>query len=415
MQIKVDINRLTGELVQLATYSDAPAPAVTRVLFTRPDLAAREFFVGLCREVGLAVRTDPVGNIFARWEGAQPGLPAVATGSHTDAIPFSGMYDGTVGVLGGLEAIRALQRTGFQPRRAIELVMLTSEEPTRFGLGCVGSRLLGGQLDPARAARLVDEQGRDLESVRAEAGCTGSLADVRLKPGHYAQWVELHIEQGPLLEQAGLPIGVVTALAAPATLRVRYQGPGGHAGGVYMPDRRDPLLAAAKLALEVEAAVHKLGGRESVGTVGVLDVHPRAVNSIPRDVMLEIDVRDINGPRRDKILARIRTSAALFGEERRVDATIEEINADPPVTCDAAIIAAAEASAAAANVPSQRMISRAYHDTTFMSLVAPVGMIFIPCRDGISHRPEEYAAPEAIAAGVEVLARTLARLAADAA
>jgi N-carbamoyl-L-amino-acid hydrolase len=334
----------------------------------------------------------------------------VATGSHTDAIPFSGKYDGTVGVLGGLEAVRALQRAGVKPRRSIELVMFTSEEPTRFGLGCLGSRLLGGQLDPAKAAALVDEHGRDLESVRLAAGCTGQLADVRITRGHYEFFVELHIEQGPLLERAGLPIGVVTALSAPATLRVHYQGPGGHAGGVYMPDRHDPLLAAAKLALEVEAAARELGGRESVGTVGVLDVHPRAVNSIPRDVMLEIDVRDIDGPRRDRIFERIRTSAARFGEDRGVTTQIEQINADPPTICDDRIIAAAEASANEAGLKSQRMISRAYHDTTFMSLVAPVGMIFIPCRDGMSHRPEEYATPEAIAAGVEVLARTLSKL-----
>jgi N-carbamoyl-L-amino-acid hydrolase len=411
LNLDVNINQLNDELAQLATFSDAPAPAVTRVLFTPPDMAARDYVTGLCRAAGLAVRCDAVGNLFARLEGADPSLPAVATGSHTDAIPFSGMYDGTVGVLGGLEAIRALQRAGYQPRRAIELVIFTSEEPTRFGLGCLGSRLLGGQLDPAKAAALVDEHGRDLESVRMAAGCTGSLADVRLSHGHYEFFVELHIEQGPLLERAGLPIGVVTALAAPATLRVRYQGPGGHAGGVYMPDRHDPLLAAAKLALEVEAAVHHLGGRESVGTVGVLDVHPRAVNSIPRDVMLEIDVRDIDGPRRDRVLARIRQSAAKFGEERSVTTQIEEINADPPTTCDDHIIAAAESSAHGAGLASQKMISRAYHDTTFMSLVAPVGMIFIPCRDGMSHRPEEYAAPEAIAAGVEVLARTLAKLA----
>jgi hydantoinase/carbamoylase family amidase len=178
-----------------------------------------------------------------------------------------------------------------------------------------------------------------------------------------------------------------------------------------MPDRKDPLLAAAKLALEVEGAALELGGAQTVGTVGVLDVHPRAVNSIPRDVMLEIDVRDIDGPRRDRVLKRVRASAGRLGEERKVTTTVEQINADPPVTCDETIIAAIEASAADAGLACQRMISRAYHDTTFMSLVAPVGMIFIPCRNGISHRPEEYASPESIAAGVEVLARTLARLA----
>jgi N-carbamoyl-L-amino-acid hydrolase len=386
VDLQVDIDRCSAELERLAQFSDVPAPAVKRVLFTEPDLAARAYLVGLFTEAGLKVRDDAVGNIFARWEGTNPTLPPVATGSHTDAIPYSGKYDGTVGVLGGLEAIRALQRA-FQragssptpaPRRSIELIMFTSEEPTRFAYGCLGSRLLSGQLAPEKASQLADEAGMTLDQARASARYQGPLTSVRLPKGVYSAFVELHIEQGPLLEQAAIPIGAVTAISAPAALRVRYQGPGGHAGGVYMPDRHDPLLAASELALEVEAAAKELGGRETVGTVGVLDVHPRAVNSIPRDVMLEIDVRDMDGSRRDHVLERIRSAASRFGAERGVAATIEEINADPPVTCDERIIAAIEQSAAESDHRCQRMISRAYHDTTFMTLVAPVSMIFIP-------------------------------------
>jgi ureidoglycolate amidohydrolase len=411
VKLDVDINRCTAELERLATFSDVPAPAVKRVVFTETDLAAREYLAGLFKEAGLDVRHDAVGNIFARWEGTDPTLAPVATGSHTDAIPYSGKYDGTVGVLGGLEAIRALKRTGpSRPRRSIELIMFTSEEPTRFAYGCLGSRLLGGQLTPTADSQLKDESGAMLREGRTAAGYTGELAAVKLPKRHYSAFVELHIEQGPLLEQAGIPIGAVTAISAPAALRIRYQGPGGHAGGVYMPDRHDPLLAASQLVLEVEAAAKELGGRETVGTVGVLDVHPRAVNSIPRDVLLEIDVRDMDGPRRDRVLERIRDSAARFGLERGVATTIEDVNADPPVACDERIIAAIESSAAEAGHQCQRMISRAYHDTTFMSLVAPVGMIFIPCRAGISHHPDEYASPEAIKAGVETLAGTLAQL-----
>jgi N-carbamoyl-L-amino-acid hydrolase len=418
VKLDVDINRCSAELEKLATFSDVPAPAVKRVVFTETDLAAREYLVGLIKEAGLDVRHDAVGNIFARWEGTEPTLSPVATGSHTDAIPYSGKYDGTVGVLGGLEAIRALmraQRAGSSPtpapRRSIELIMFTSEEPTRFAYGCLGSRLLSGQLTPAADTKLHDETGATLAVARGLAGCTGDLSTVKLDKGAYSAFVELHIEQGPLLEQAGIPIGAVTAISAPAAVRVRYQGPGGHAGGVYMPDRHDPLLAASQLTLEVEAAAKELGGRETVGTVGVLDVYPRAVNSIPRDVMMEIDVRDMDGPRRDQVLKRIRESADRLGRERQVATTIEDINADPPTTCDERIITAIEKSSADAGVHCQRMISRAYHDTTFMSLIAPVGMIFIPCRGGISHHPDEYASPEAIKAGIEVLARTLAELA----
>ena len=418
MDLNVDIARTTAELDRLAQFSDVPTPAVQRVVFTPTDLAARRYLTDLFAEAGLSVRVDPVGNIFARWEGADPSLPAVATGSHTDAIPYSGKYDGTVGVLGGLEAIRTLQRfmraAGFipaAPRRSIELVMFTSEEPTRFAYGCLGSRLLSGQLPPDAAAKLTDADGQQLDEVRRSAGLSGSLADVRLPPGHYSAFVELHIEQGPLLEFANLDIGAVTAIAAPAALRVRYTGPGGHAGGVMMADRRDPLLAASRLALEVDASARESGSPDTVGTVGVLDVHPRAVNSIPRDAMLEIDVRDIDGPRRDRVLERITQKAQQFGDSFGVPTTIELINADPPTTSDPTIVAAIEKSCADARLSHQRMVSRAYHDSLFMSLVCPIAMIFIPCKDGMSHRPEEYSSPEAIRAGIDVLARTLYQLA----
>ena len=411
MDLKVNIARCSAELDRLAQFSDVPAPAVQRVVFTETDLAARKYLIGLFEDAGLEVRRDPVGNIFARWVGSAPDLPAVATGSHTDAIPYSGKYDGTVGVLGGLEAIRALQRAGVRPRRSIELIMFTSEEPTRFAYGCLGSRLLSGQLTPDAAATLTDADDQTLEAVRMVAGSQGSLDEVKLAKGSYSAFVELHIEQGPLLERANISIGAVTAIAAPAALRVRYTGPGGHAGGVLMADRHDPLLAASRLALEVNAAARDSGSPDTVGTIGVLDVHPRAINSIPREVLLEIDVRDIDGPRRDRTLNRIQRQAEVFGQEFGVPTTIELINADPPATSDPAIVAAIEKSAADADLSCQRMVSRAYHDSLFMSLLCPIAMIFIPCRDGVSHRPEEYASPEAIRAGIEVLARTLAKLA----
>src|SRR5262249_49909750 len=181
--------------------------------------------------------------------GAGLDVPAVGTGSHTDAIPFSGRYDGTVGVLGALEALRARRSAGWRPRRSLELLLFTSEEPTRFGVGCLGSRLLSGALDPGAAAALTDATGATFEQVRREAGCAGALADVRLPPGYYSAFVELHIEQGPLLERDQVPIGAVTAIAAPAALRVVLEGEGGHAGAVLMPDRKDALCAAAEVVL----------------------------------------------------------------------------------------------------------------------------------------------------------------------
>ena len=335
MTLQVDAARLTHELQVLATFSAAPAPAVTRVVFTEPDRAARAYVRSLCTAAGLSLREDAVGNVFARWAGDDPSLPAVCTGSHIDAIPNAGMYDGTVGVLGALEAIRALQASGLRPRRSIELLMFTSEEPTRFGIGCLGSRLLSGLLDAGAGTRLRDRDGATLDDARRAAGFTGDLADVALPPGHYAAFVELHIEQGPLLEQRGLGLGVVTAIAAPASLRVTIDGEGGHAGAVLMPERRDAFLAGAEIALAVEAAARATEAIDTVATTGVCHVFPGAVNSVPSRCDLEIDVRDIDRDRRDAVLARIEAACGDVAARRRVSVTTQVINADPPARCDA--------------------------------------------------------------------------------
>lgn len=411
LPISVDVNRLTSELTALAGITETEPPVVTRVVFSEADLRAREWVKGLCREAGLVIREDAVGNTFVRWEGSEPGLTAVGTGSHIDAIPNAGAYDGTVGVLGGLEAIRALQRVGFRPRRAIELVIFTSEEPTRFGIGCLGSRLMGGVLSAEQALALRDKDGRGLEELRSAAGFAGPLDWVKQAEGYYSAFVELHIEQGPILEREGIDIGVVTHIAAPASLRVVIEGEGGHAGAMLMLGRHDAFCAASELVLGLEAAAKATGAIDTVGTVGVCEVFPGAVNSVPSRVRLETDIRDIDGARRDEVIARFKTAAEEIAERRGVRIGFETVNADPPATCEPAIVEAIERAAKVAGRSSQRMVSRAYHDSLFVARFAPVAMIFIPCRGGVSHRPDEYASPEWIASGVEVLARTLAELA----
>lgn len=414
-QLRVNLDRLMGDLEQLAGFSEAEPPAVTRVLFTPPDLAARGFLKGLFASAGLSVTEDPAGNVRARWQGQDPNLPAVATGSHADAIPHSGRYDGTVGVLGGLEAIRALQATDWRPLRSIDLILFTSEEPTRFGLGCLGSRLLSGTLSPAQAAGLRDSEGRTFEEVRLAAGCVGALDQVRLKPGHDACFVELHIEQGPILEREQVPIGVVTAIAAPASWRVEVEGEGGHAGAVLMPERRDALCGAAEIVLAVEAAARGQGSPNTVATVGVCRVHPGAINSIPSRVTLEIDLRDVDLEPRNRVAARIEQALEQTVARRGLRARTEMINADPPATCGAEVIAAVQGACRKLGLGCKEMVSRAYHDSLFMARLCPTGMIFIPCRGGVSHRPDEYSSPEAIGNGVAVLALTLAELAGTAA
>jgi len=402
-----------AEIATLAHISEAEPPVVTRIVFSEADLRGRAYVKDLCLAAGLTLREDAVGNTFLRWTtpATDPNQAPVATGSHIDAIPNAGAYDGVVGVLGGLEAIRALQRSGFQPRRPIELVLFTSEEPTRFGIGCLGSRLMSAVLTPEKARTLRDKEDRGLEELRKQAGFTGDLESVLLRPGHFHAFVELHIEQGPLLEREGIDLGIVTHIAAPASLKVLIEGEGGHAGAMLMPVRHDALAAAAELILGLESAAKSTGVIDTVGTVGVCEVFPGAVNSVPSRVRLETDIRDTDSDRRDGVVTKLKAIAEEVGARRGVRITFETVNADPPATCDAAILDAIEGSVEASGLTSRRMVSRAYHDSLFVARFAPVAMIFTPCRGGVSHRPDEYASPEWIAGGVEVLARTLAKLA----
>ena len=408
---KLFIDGLIAELRALAQISEAEPPVVTRVVFGEADLRARAYVKKLCIAAGLTVSEDAIGNTFARWEGSEPSLAPVGTGSHIDAIPNAGLYDGCVGVLGGLAAIRVLQKLGFRPRRSVELVIFTAEEPTRFGIGCLGSRMMANVLKPAQALELCDKEGRGLDEWRAQAGFMGPLESIAQPAGRWHQFVELHIEQGPLLEAEGIDLGLVTHIAAPASQRIVIEGEGGHAGGRLMPGRKDALAAAAELILALEAAAKSTGAIDTVATVGICEVFPGAVNSIPSRVLITTDVRDTDGARRDGVLNSLRISSEEVAARRGVKITAELVNADPPATCDAAILEAMEESAKTAGKSYKRMVSRAYHDSLFMARVAPTAMLFIPCRGGVSHRPDEYASPEWIGSGVHVLARTLAALA----
>jgi ureidoglycolate amidohydrolase len=410
MSLMIDRDRLLSEIDDLASFSDAEAPAVTRIVFTPTDLKARAWMKARCEEAGLTLRQDAVGNTFARWSGSDPAAPVVGTGSHIDAIPNAGKFDGVVGVLGGLAAIRGLQQSGFRPKHSIELLIFTSEEPTRFGVGCVGSRLLSGILSADKARMLTDNNGATLDEVRREAGFGGELEQVKLPTSYYKAFVELHIEQGPLLERQQIPLGIVTKIAAPASLRVLIEGSGGHAGGVLMPDRKDALCAAAELILATENAARTSGAIDTVATVGICEVFPGAVNSIPSRARLTVDVRDTDLQRRDNVVRTIETTCHSISTKRQVSIHSELLNADAPADCAPAIIEALSQSCRKHALNFLPMVSRAYHDSLFIARIAPVAMLFIPCRNGYSHRPDEYAAPEDIVRGTLVLAETLAAL-----
>jgi ureidoglycolate amidohydrolase len=411
MELAIDSERLHAEIEELASISEAEPPVVTRILFTPADMRARAWTIERCRAAGLSVRQDAIGNTFARWNGSDPKAPVVGTGSHIDAIPNAGKYDGVVGVLGGLEAIRALQAAEFRPKNPIELLVLTAEEPTRFGIGCIGSRLLAGTLSPDAARKLTDKDGESVEDVRRKAGMRGELEDVRLPSGYYKAFAELHIEQGPLLEREHISLGVVTKIAAPASGYITIEGAGGHAGGVVMPDRRDALCAAAELILAIENAARTSASPDNVATVGMCDVFPGAINSIPSRVRLSFDIRDTNLAKRDSVVRAMEHASQEISARRHVQIQIEMLNADAPADCAPLVVEALSRSCEKHQLKFHPMISRAYHDSLFISRIAPVAMLFIPCRNGYSHRPDEYASIEDITRGSLVLAETLASLA----
>ncbi|XP_010494336.1 PREDICTED: ureidoglycolate hydrolase [Camelina sativa] len=418
--LSVDAQGLQKQIDELSNFSDAPSPSVTRVLYTDKDVLARRYVKNLMALAGLTVREDAVGNIFGKWDGSEPYLPTVATGSHIDAIPYSGKYDGVVGVLGAVEAINVLKRSGFKPKRSLEIVLFTSEEPTRFGISCLGSRLLAGSKELAEALKTTVVDGHNVSFIEAarSAGYAedkdDDLSSVFLKKGSYFAFIELHIEQGPILEDEGLDIGVVTAIAAPASLKVEFEGNGGHAGAVLMPYRNDAGLAAAELALAVEKHVLESESIDTVGTVGILELHPGAINSIPSKSHLEIDTRDIDEARRNTVIKKIQESANTIATKRKVKLSeFKIVNQDPPALSDKLIIKKMAEAATELNLSHKKMISRAYHDSLFMARISPMGMIFIPCYKGYSHKPEEYSSPEDMANGVKVLSLTLAKLSLD--
>ena len=419
--IRVDEQRLVDQLGHLARFSDDPNPAVTRILFTENDVLARKYIISLMKDAGLDVHFDAMGSIVGTWmpEGSDPTQAPVMTGSHCDAIPLAGSYDGTVGVLGGIEAVRALKSSGFVPNRPIQVIMFTSEEPTRFGLSCISSRAMAGALSPEQLARVKDSSGVGFMQAAHDAGYQPdgiqSEADIIKNVSTYSisSFVELHIEQGPELEASNVDVGVVTAIAAPSAFYVSFKGDGGHAGALLMPDRHDASLAAAELALEVEKAVLSTGSRDIVGTVGKWKISPGAINSVPRSAELEIDIRDPDPDRRSKVILRVKEAAEKIASRRGVEYTFKTLSLDPPAISSSRIVEIVESAASEYNLSSMRMISRAYHDSLFMAQISDMGMIFIPSKGGKSHRPDEFTAPHLIRQGVTVLAYTLGELAGE--
>jgi len=405
----VDQQRLWATLEKLSEFG-RPAGAgfeggVTRVGFSEADLAARTWLVQLMREAGLTVRVDPAGNIFGRRPGNE-NLPVLLFGSHIDSVPSGGNFDGDVGSLGALEVMRALNDGTITTRHPLEMVIWTNEEGNHFSQGLLGSSAAAG-LVSADVLERKDEEGKTLADwLRRYGQNPARLADARIKPGSLAAYLELHIEQGGVLDESKLQIGVVQGIVGIHWWTCAATGFANHAGTTPMDRRQDALAAAARAALAVREEVRAEAGRQ-VGTVGDVRVQPGAVNVIPGRVQFPVELRDLDAAKVLRIWARIEKRFAQIAQEENVKLDCVTVEAVEPALTDAAIQSDIRAAARAAGYTALDLPSGAGHDAQQVAHLAPIGMIFVPSRGGISHSPREYSSPNDVANGAEVLYRTV--------
>jgi len=394
---------LLERLASLAALG-ATAGGIDRALFTAAERAAREQFVRWALADGLTVEQDRVGNVFARLGGVEPGAP-VQCGSHLDTVKDGGAYDGAYGVVGGLEALRRIAASGERPRRALEVVAWAGEEGSRFPLGCLGSAVYAGLTPYDDACALIADDGEAFES--ALRGPNGLLEGVAVRDGFPppAAYVELHIEQGPVMERAGARLGIVSVIAGQRRFRVAVDGVAGHAGTVPMAARADALCAASEIVLAVERAALDAG--DTVATVGHLVAEPNQTNIVPGRVVLRIDLRSVDDGRIEETELRIRAHAAKIAARRGVAVEIETIEARATVPMETRMRLLVRAACLALDPQTITLPSGAGHDAMCVANVAPAGMIFVPSIGGRSHVGDERTAPADLDLGVEALAATL--------
>jgi beta-ureidopropionase / N-carbamoyl-L-amino-acid hydrolase len=384
----------------------------SRLVFGEAESEACAYVAEQMRAAGLAVRADAFGNLIGRREGTVPDAPAVATGSHLDTVPEGGNFDGVVGVVAGLAALRRLAAQP-RPRHPVELIVFRGEESSRFSVGTMGSKVMAGLADGPAWRALKDHTGVTLaEALAARGLALDGIGAAARRPQEFGAFVEVHIEQGPVLESLRIPIGVVEAIAAPVRLQLTVRGTAAHSGTTPMGARRDALVTAARIVLAVQDEAHNRAERRIVGTVGVLQVHPGALNVVPGRVELWVDVRGIDEQSLREAGAAVEARARAIAEQDGVALEVKTLGADRPVPMDPVVIGTIEAACKAVRVPCRRMPSGAGHDAMNLARLCPAGMIFIPCRGGISHNPDEHAELEDVLRGIEVLTETLRRLAA---
>ena len=410
--------RLREDITQNADFGEIPVEegsSRTVLTGTEANKRAREYFVEKLREAGLSVRIDAVGNIAGRWvpATADPNAPAVATGSHLDSVPRGGIFDGVLGIYGGLEAVRALQEADVNLENPIDVVCFTEEEGSRFSDGVLGSSVASNQRTIEEALALEDEDGVTLQEALEEIGFRG---DGRIEAGRWDSWLELHVEQSQRLENTGTSVGIVTSITGTIRCLIEVIGEANHSGCTPMNDRQDALTAASEIVLDVERTTQNTVeeyGETVVGTVGKLDVAPNAINVVPGKVEMGVDVRDVQYESMEHIVSQLRESLGRIEQERDVVTTFERPYDIQPIDMADRCIQALHSAADISTTDALELHSGAGHDTMHIAKVTDAGMLFAPSRGGISHSPLEWTDWDSCTAATRVLAVGLAELATD--
>ncbi|MCH7473971.1 MAG: Zn-dependent hydrolase [Gemmatimonadetes bacterium] len=402
--LRVDGRRVNGHLRELAEFGKNAQGGISRVAYSEADLAGREYVMGLMRAAQLDPSIDAAGNIIGRRAGRDPTLPPLMLGSHIDSVPEGGNYDGQVGSMAAIEVAHTLADHALVTRHPLEVAIFQNEEG-----GKTGSRALSGEVEPAEFD-LVTRSGLTIgEGIGAIGGDRSRFASVRRRPGSIAAYLELHIEQGAILDKGDIDIGVVEGIVGIKRWRVTVEGFANHAGTTPMDDRQDALLAASRFVDAVNRVVTEMPGRQ-VGTVGQLTAEPGAPNVVPGRVTLSVEIRDLEMDKIDAVYRGVEAEGHRIGEQTGTTFDFEQFYTSYAAPTDERIRRLVAEAAGELALTSLRMPSGAGHDAQSIALLAPVGMIFIPSVDGISHSPREFSHPEDVENGANVLLRTLLKL-----
>lgn len=401
--------RIASDFAALAEIT-APGRGINRLAFTDSDWQGRAYFMHEMEKAGLVLREDAFGNVIARLSGRDDSLPAVMLGSHGDSVPDGGNYDGTLGIVGAIETVRSMKDDGFRPLHPLEIIIFMCEESSRFSASTLGSRAMRGKLSRDDLRRLHDKQGRTLYDVLKARGLQPDAVESAKYTKKLKAFIELHIEQGKVLEHENIPIGIVTGIAAPARFSCRLHGSADHSGATPMELRSDASCAAAEIILAVEQEAAAAKETPVVGTVGIVEVIPNVMNVIPGEARLGLDLRSISAEARDEVENAIRSRIEEITARRGIAYEILPISRETPARMAPALTQCLAKTASELGLAYRMMPSGAGHDAMQWADYTPTAMIFIPCKDGISHSAAEYASLSHITAGVTLLAAAVRRL-----